>query len=270
MQSTRRFIVFACVVTAIFLGCPSNGDDDLGVDERWWEETEGSVSLLHMQMPGFGNSVGFQAAFADIVVPAADDVYPQTPSEPDQCATAQYTLDDVENMDLGEYVDQSAGSIALSGQGLSVDLEPALEDGQLAYRADFEEGEITYGTDYEVSATGEDFPAFSGVLETTEPIEVVSLDGYDTLDGDVSILWEGTDGAHAYVVLAVVTAEFDARGIVCTVENDGSFTIPGALVAELPQGSPSLMLQQFNYRRQEVEGRSLGFTAGSLLMYLSL
>jgi len=262
-------VLLAVSLASWVLGCPGT-DGDLGVDERWWEETEGGVALLHVQMPGFGSSVAFQARFADIVTPAADDVYPQAPQDPDECATAQYTLEDVQNMDPGEYIEQSAGTITVDGEGLSLDLEPTMEDGQLVYYAELEENEVTYGGVYEVAAKGDEFPAFSGVLETTELIDLVSLDGFDTLDGDVSIQWEGNDGAHAFVTLVSMTEEYDAGGIVCSVENDGDFTIPGELVADLPDGNPSFLLQQYNFRRQEVDGRSLGFMAGSAVMYLGL
>ena len=80
--------------------------------------------------------------------------------------------------------------------------------------------------------------------------------------GAFPLEWIGYDGSEALVMLMAQGEAGDGGTIYCLPDNDGSFTIPGNLVDQLPSGTFSMIVQQYNWDIVDAGGRAVGLLAG--------
>jgi hypothetical protein len=213
--------------------------------------------------------VNFSATFATTVTPATPGWEANVPAGLDDCAITFFTGEELNGGDHGEYLYESAGTLTLAGGGISLDIDPVDQGGVLSYVEGLPTGQFDFGIDYDVIATGGEFPAFSGVLEMTGQLELIEPDPQGMVQipsGDFPVVWAGYDGSDAAVIMTFVDGNQDGAFIMCTVNNDGSFTVPGSLMSQLPTGSGSLMVEQYNWTQSDAGGRTVSLVAGSAVM----
>ncbi len=250
----------------------ADDDDAVGDDDDMWSgETEGTLTLMYSDTGGYGTGAYLSASFADVITPATPGYITEIPAGLDDCAISFFTSEELTGTDPGEYDYQSAGTLAISGGGYSTTIDPVEHEGELTYFAQIPDAEFTFGIDWEVTAPGDDFPGFSATLPMTDRLGLVepSYTGafFELPAGDFPVAWSGHDSSDAAVLLTFVDGNTAGAIIICLVNNDGSFTVPGSLIDQLPaQGSGSLVLEQYNYSSTTVGGRSLSLVAGSAVM----
>ncbi len=292
----RESWILLCTLAWLCAGCPTNpygggdddddddddisgdddtGDDDVGDDDDMFSgaPTDGSLGLMFSETANMAFGV-VSGTFAEIITPATPGYETEIPTGTDSCALTPFTLDELQGGDEGEYVYQSAGTISIEGGGLSLEIEPGDVDGVLSYQQTLLEEQVVFGVDYDVIATGGDFPAFSGVLPMTERLRITSPDigegMFPILEGDLDIEWSGSDGSDAGLFLTLTGEDEVGAVIVCLVNNDGSFAIPGNLIDQLPRGTGTLLVEQYRWTETTVGGRSLALFAGSASMGLGI
>ena len=289
----REAWILLCLLACLAIGCPTNpyggdddddddasgdddtGDDDTGDDDDMFSgaETDGSLGLMFSETGNmtFGLVSG---SFADIVTPATPGYETEIPVGVDACALTPFTMDELQGGDEGEYEYQSAGTISVDGGELSLELEPQDLEGVLSYQQTIPEAQFTFGIDYDVSATGDEFPAFSGILPMTDRLQITSPDVgegmFPILDGDLAVEWSGADGSDAGLFLTMTGENEEGAVIICIVANDGSFAIPAPLIDQLPRGTGTLLVEQYTWTETTVGGRSLALFAGSAAMGLGI
>ena len=286
-----------CLLVSLALGCPfgppvgdddddddsagdddddddATGDDDTGDDDDMFSGgTDGSLGLMftHTANAGFGVVSG---TFANIITPATPGYETEIPVGMDSCALTPFTMDELQGGDPGEYEYQSAGTITVDGGGLSLELEPEDLDGTLTYQQTLIEAQLTFGIDYDVSASGGEFPAFTGVLPMTDRLTITTPDlgggMFPILDGPLDVEWSGADGSDAALFLTLTGEDKIGAVVVCIVTNDGSFSIPANVIDQLPSGTGTLLVEQYNWTETTVQGRSLALFAGSAGMGLGM
>jgi len=290
-----RTIVFASL-SILWLGCPAadhgwtddddddsaSGDDDTGDDDTSdddvgdddtgvepGDETDGSISLTYTSTGGAPTHVSFAAMFMDIITPATAGVPLEIPTAEDQCTIVLYEYADMIGGDPGEYTYQTAGTLHLSGNGLSFDIDPQAAGGTVTYLQDIPFAQFTFGADYDVVVPGDEFPGFSATLQMPALLELTEPAGatFQLLDGEFAVEWSGGDGSGTSLMLTTLTQDFQDGGIIyCLPANDGSFAVPANLVAQLPAGTASLLVQQFNWELIDASGRPVYLLAGTAAM----
>jgi len=280
----RNRLILVSVLGFALVGCPApesggGGDDDdsanPGDDDDFFPddddddmnaETDGTVSLMYSEAGGMDFGVNFAATFNTVVTPATPGYMTNIPVGMDDCAITHFTQDELMGGDPGEYVSESAGTISLSGAGISVDIDPQNQDGVIGYAQQFPTGQFDFGVDYAVSAAGDEFPAFSGTLQMTAQPALVTPEAqgmFQVLGGDFPVEWAGYDGSEAGIFMTFMGQDQNGAVILCIINNDGAFTIPGNLVDQLPSGSGSLMVEQYNWSQTTAGGRTVAIMAGA-------
>ncbi len=248
-------------------GDDDTGDDDVGDDDSFsLEETDGMVSLLYSEVMGVGVGV-FSASFHEILQQPSIGVELNLPNVTDECVATTFNENDVEAVD-GEYLYESAGTLTLTGPGGSWDVQPQVQPGDvIAYQQQFPGGNgLDFDATYDVSAAGDEFPAFeaSGMLRMPPQITLTAPTSPLALGGDLDLAWSGGGGDQLIVVVYAGNEAGDLGYIYCSLENDGQYTIPGAVVDELPlDGTQMLMFEDVNFDPMDVEGRPITFMAGT-------
>ncbi len=173
------------------------------------------------------------------------------PAGIDACALTVWDEEDtVVQGDPGEparYDSVSAGTITLSnGAAWSIDLEPAVGD---AYSFELDgDHPPAYDASYDVVAAGEEFPAFGAAVYVPGALVLESPatdERFELTDGDLVVEWGG--GTQEQLLLEIHNVDPLTTGnaqITCNVANDGAFTVPGAMVAQLPPTPIQLVLHQ--------------------------
>ena len=252
---------------------PGDDDDDDDVigddDDFWGGDTEGTVSLMYANASGMDFGVTFTATFNTIVTPATPGYLTNVPVGMDDCALTHFPQDELLGGDPGEYVSESAGTINLSGGGISLDVEPQSQQGTIGYNETLPTGQFQFSTDYAVTAAGDEFPGFSGTLPMTSMPTLVTPEPegfFQIAGGDFPIEWTGYDGSDAAIIMTFVDEFQDGAVIICIVNNDGSFTVPGNLIDQFPTGSGSLMVEQYTWETISAGGRNVALLAGAGVM----
>lgn len=282
----RTYTTLIAILGFVLVGCPADepgggddddddsanpGDDDdvFGDDDDMAGDTDGTVSLMQTTTGSMDLGVIFSATFATIVTPAEPGYVTNMPAGQDDCAITFFTAEELTGGDHGEYLYESAGTLTLAGGGISLDVVPEDQGGVLTYSDQLPTGQFTFGVDYGVTASGDVFPAFSGVLEMTDQIVLTQPDPQGMVQlgaGDLPVEWSGFDGSEAAIFMTFVDENTDGAVIVCTVQNDGAFTVPGSFMDQLPTGSGSILLEQYNWTQTDAGGRTVSLVAGSVAM----
>lgn len=84
------------------------------------------------------------------------------------------------------------------------------------------------------------------------------------IDGALDLAWTG-GGSMTLAWLMVNNEAGHGGAIWCLMENDGSFTIPAQDIAQLPSGVGPLYVESVEYDEMQVDGRGIGFTAGTMV-----
>jgi hypothetical protein len=167
-----------------------------------------------------------------------------SPQGPDDCSVNVWDEADLETTGgtPGVSEERDAGVITLSSPSWSVDIEPWPTTTQHSqYYFELEPALATqFDTYYDIDVEGDEFPAFQTsadllVHDALHLVDPAAVDGF-TLDGaDLDITWTGGSADTIWIELHHgSTLEFDNASINCVALNDGSFTIPGDMIAQLP------------------------------------
>jgi hypothetical protein len=243
-------------------GSPSSDDDDgepggpgpgpggffqIG----YWDEVPDAGESLG------GGGAGFNAGFSDEItrgIPSTGGVEFNSPSGVDDCAVTVWDAEDeeTEGGSPGESQPLHAGVITVSSPSWEASIEVDWENGEFQYNLEFDPSwEIHFESFYEVRATGGTFPAFESVEELLlpDPLHLLYPDpdaGYDVTDESLTIEWVGGTAEELHLEFHNGGGrEFNNVAITCRPLNDGSFTIPGEMIALFGnEDSVQLLLSQ--------------------------
>lgn len=270
---------------AFLVGCPSTqpgftsgpGDDDDATDAEGPEvlETAGSVGVFYWQKPDAQGDLQagaqFSASFWNVLQygePGEGGVDIAVPDAVDTCALTTWTLGDEATTGGVDGIQQDllAGALTLSSPDWSVELPPNANDGPTTYYFELNpDHTIHHLAPYGVAAPGGQFPAFDVPDALELPAALVldqpTTDTYFALDGGAwELLWSGGSEERLWVELANESPGDAAQvQINCDVLNDGAFTIPADLMAQVPEGPElRLTLDQPVSGTFEVEGLVVG------------
>jgi len=241
-------------------------DDDASGDDDTFppaEDTHGGISLAW-----FAGDYGFEyeamtagAVFYDLVdydpeAGAPDELDPYEGL--DDCALWRFTDPGTGG---GTTVYRSAGTVRIETIDWVVELDPQHSGSVISYSSDLSGAGLDppWGDPVLFEAEGDDVPGFS--LDPPgsfpEPIEVTQPDlSYEAplVRDDVRFRWSGSSGQP----LTLGVGASNGAGTVswslwCRVEDDGDFTVPGELMAELPAGgSASVYVQRGAFEYVEI------------------
>lgn len=228
-------------------GTPDNGDDGepggpgagpgghLGIG--YWAEVPDSGEYAT------GGGAGFGAQFTNEVtkgIAGTSGIEWNSPGDPDSCAVTVWNEADnwTEGGVPGESEPLHAGALTLTGPSWSIEMEPAWEGGEFQYTAELNpDFELHFDTYYGLSASGGTFPAFesSEALLVPDPVFLLDPhpdDGFDVTHEDFTIEWTGGDAEELHLEFHNGGGrEYNNVQIQCRPLNDGSFTIPGNMIA---------------------------------------
>jgi len=247
-----------------------SADDDSADDDTFDpDETGGHVTLnIGRSVSGgmFTQSSNFSASFSDCVEPGSGGVeFVDYPENPDECGLFVYSYSDMAGYVPGEYVYLSAGPITVAGPNVieTFVMDPSLH----MYHGSFpDEMPLAFGDTYTVQAAGDGVPSFTALMTMPLDLTLLTPSLYDTavFEGDVHVQWTGGDVDPLTMGLSVTSNDlFDpvTGWIACYAANDGDFTIPAALVDQLPPGQGSLFVTAAVTDYQQVDGRWIAFNA---------
>ncbi len=244
----------AAVALLLVAGCPEDGDDDTDGDDDASDDddadgvpdvVDGTLTLFSNTGPDYVGGVEatstFYATFIDTTgpLPAAPEEI-EVPGEIDTCTLSTYAWS---APDYTGVLFQGAGTITLERDGVVAEFEPQLSADQptVYYSQVLPSGLLLWDTTYGLSATGGEVPAFSlpDAFLTTADLVLEEPPVEETLvlgDEDLVVRWSG--GGHESVWLTVSSGDTDdLASILCEVEDDGEFVVPGSLMEQLPAGS---------------------------------
>ena len=273
----------------ILVGCPSDdddddvsgdddtgdddtGDDDTGDDDTAPDHYDGYVAITYHQDPDEALGSGFNAWFKDVIVPGTGELdnY-ELPDGIDECTVTVFNMQDL-IIDPGEFVYQSAGTLTLSGPGVSFTLEPKGDPDSNIYYSQLMDvdDELIFEADYDVAATGAEFPGFDlpGVLRMPGRIQLTSPSIQEVVhvDGGLELSWTGGDSTPLRLFLTTVDpVTYDTAMVLCEVADDGSFTVPANVTEQMPVGEGYFLFTQFRESYVEVDGRWILFKGGSII-----
>ena len=220
----------------------ASGDDDSPAAEARF----GSVYVGHSLGHAFGSDWDSYATGAFFYDPASvTEVSGETVVDPlDGTGDCGLIVRDfsVPSGDPWDYL--SAGTLHVQGGDIDEELEPITAYGQVYYNLDL--GGLGYapswGEPFSFAAQGADLPAFDQADAVTfpgGPLEITSpaLVGEVVIPhGDLAFAWTPGDAEtlQLYVQGGLEDPQFGWR-IECIAQDDGAFTVPAALVTQLPR-----------------------------------
>jgi hypothetical protein len=241
-------------------------------------ETAGSVGIFAWREPdpagGVAAGAQFSASFWSVVDPGdpgEGGVTIAPPSDVDACALTLWTAEDAEVVGATPAVRQEllAGAITLSGPSWSAEVLPNANDGATTYYFELDPDHvIDFDSTYSVAAPGGTFPGFDVPDAIALPADLWLLapasDAWFALDGgDWALAWQGGSEEELWIELANEAPHpTDNVQITCRAANDGAFTIPAALMAQVPEGVElRLTLDQPVSSSFQVNGLTVGVGA---------
>ncbi len=242
------------------------GDDDAGDDDSAPDAVDGYVSISFYESPdGMGGTLTgatLSGSFYDVISEASGGVSYGMPAAVDDCALTLYDYDDLTGGQAAVYDYLDAGVLTVSGPGGPFTPPFAdLGNGYWAYQMSLQPGsQLQFGATYGVAASGDEFPAFDapGSLEMPAAIQLLSPSQTGpafSLGGPLDVAWSGGDPGTVMIYVSVASPQLDYGYIACEASNDGAFTVPAALIQQLPDGSATLSLMQSNWTQVAAGGR---------------
>ena len=297
-MSIARLVVWTwigCLCAAV-AGCPGNEDDDdatsLPDDDATADDDDSGVAdddttgdddafvpdlvegEVLVELNEFNNGGGgtvsngrLYAAFYDVITPASGGPVYVFPEGTDECAVTRYTQEDINDIDPGETVYQSAGLLTLAGSGGTWEVDPIAAGTVVFYQTTLTPGtQLVYDSNYSIRTDGDDYPSFfqqdalyvPPELHLTLPTPSQNI----VLSGDYLVQWTG-GGTRPVWLIAAINSVQDFGMVHCKVANDGEFTIPGKYLLQLPEGGAgTLTLAQHDDTYVDVEGMWIKLSGG--------
>jgi hypothetical protein len=270
MVRFRAFAHLPAAAAAALLACAggdgrsdrrpaTDGDADADADsDTDREPDDGDASVVHLTAEE-GPSAWFLGRFRLETRAPVPGVTFDLPDGPDDCRLTTYTLDELGGGVAGAYTSQRVGPLTVRGPGVEQTLEPGTDD---VYELALDPLTFPFGSTWDLEAPGDTWPALSlaGAIEVGPAWTLSAPAPGFTLAGPLSLAWSGGDEAPLRVRLETSGAG-DARcTLICDLDNDGAFTIDGALIDGLPPGRASLHVEQAHGGYHEVDGRTLRVT----------
>ena len=258
-------------------GGPGGDDDDAAEEDV---PAGGSVNILYWgRVPETGawpdgGGATFNARFWEEIspgVPGEGGIEWNSPEGVDDCAATVWdAADDVTIGGEDAVVEaRSAGTMTVSSPSWELELEPEWENGDFQYNLEMNpDFSIDFEQYYEIEASGGSFPGFFAQEHLLVPDPIILLnpspdDLYDLTGAEpLELEWLGGDPTQD-IMLEFHNNPGDEEynvSIVCTVANDGSFTIPGELVDLFGNEDPIIVgLTQSNSARIVAGGFAVDF-----------
>ncbi|MDP7110377.1 MAG: hypothetical protein QGH45_00365, partial [Myxococcota bacterium] len=203
----------------------------------------------------------------EIVEEGVSGVEYEFPDVIDDCVLTLYDDDEAHSGSAAVWNHQSAGSLSIVGGELDLTVTPTVGGDTIVYQQQIGPADLAVATTYDVSAAGDDFPAFDAPagIDMPEPIHLTApaLELPFEADGDLEVTWSGGDIGSLLVYISSTDSSVDPSQhgfLICEVTGDGHFTMPGDLIDQLPSGYASLVLTQSRTTYPEVEGRWIALT----------
>jgi hypothetical protein len=250
------------------------GDDDNSDDDTYVpEETDGQISLTYTEAPsgggGVSRSASFYAQFPTLITPASGDLV-ALPTSIDSCAVSVYSEADISGITPATFSYESAGTMTLSVPWGDLPNDPMVNGSELYYQLLLNADDLEFGAFYGVSTTGDAFPAFDAPYRLEMP-DAVTLTWPQVgspfhLQGPLDVQWSGGSDVPVWLFLSSVFIptwpweEAEYGFLACKAANDGSFSIGGADLNQLPEGAATFMLVHSSTHYKEVDGRWIAFT----------
>ena len=160
---------------------------------------------------------------------------------------------------------RSAGSdVTLTGASTFDMPMTTTATGYVYYPATIPAADIAGGSAWSLSWPGADVAAESFASAITMPaaLSITSPDVTQVVTvgaGDLPVSWTGSGSGPAELILTVEASASDWGSILCEPADDGSFTIPGSLIAQLPSGTGTLgMIRMTSSMHALGDGSTLG------------
>ena len=233
------------------------GDDD---DATIPESTDGNIALTLYRMPdgvgGVNEGGSFSAMFfEELAAPTGGVVY-DMPAGPEDCAVTTYTYSDLVGGTPGQYDYLSAGPLTVQGPGGSFTVQPSFGGGVVSYSELLQLGsDLVPGATYEIDAAGADLSPFHATIEMPADLTVTSppIAQSFSAPGALDIQWSGGENASVWISVSVVAGQ-NYGYVYCEANNDGSFSVPSTVMAQLPSGDATLTVTQPLWDYVEVDG----------------
>jgi hypothetical protein len=215
-------------------------------------------------MGGSNEGASLSASFYDLVSEPVGTLEYAWPTAVEQCEITLYDYDDLTGGTAGVYDYLSAGELTVEGGNHTFPLSfTNLGGGYWGYQTTLAPGsEMQFGQSYDVTAGGDEFPGFiaPGALSVPAPLQLISpsIAGSFHVSGDLPVTWSGGDPGTLFVYVSLSSVSMEYAYIACEVANDGSFTVPAALLNQAPDGSGTVTLSQSNWTYVETGGRTVG------------
>jgi hypothetical protein len=236
-------------------------DDDAATDDDDDEPQlgpGGSIGIWYWELPPPDPADGVMIG-AGFVGNFWEDLVPGVPGKPvngpydwegpdglDDCALNVYDEADMEYTEgtPGVSEERDAGVITLESPNWSVDIEPwatTTQGSQYYFELD-PYYEVHFDTFYDITVEGATFPAFDSFAELLVPDAIhlvypVQAEQFELGAADFDIEWEGGSLDQIWIELHHGSMlEFGNASITCVADNDGAFSIPAAMIAQLPAG----------------------------------
>jgi|GEM_PF-3116608 len=196
------------------------------------------------------------------------------PTGPDTCALTMWDAADlvVTGGVPGYTEDLEAGDITLTSPTWSEVIVPGSGNTALQYVLELNPDlEVHFGVPYVISSAGGTFPAFGFTQEFVMPTAIHLLGPapavfFEAGPDDLELQWEGGEPDNLIHVELLTNTELttDNALIQCQMVNDGEFSIPGALLAQLPAGQQvNLLLSQNVEVWEDVDGYPVKLTTST-------
>jgi hypothetical protein len=174
------------------------------------------------------------------------------------CASLTYTSEP--SGDGWQRTIQSAGPVTFRGPSSLPALDPQPQLGNGYYGA-LDAASFAFASTWDVSALGSAFPAFDLLGDIEVPGDVIlQFPGADfVLESPFDLRWSGGDPDVSVTIRITATDIVGvANGrIVCEVPNDGAFSVPAPLIAQMPPGVATAQVEHLRRTVSEVDGRAV-------------
>lgn len=243
-------------------------------------QTLGRVGIWSWELPNPDGSMRATAHFSahfwqvfDYGEPTQGGVSVASPDGPERCAATTWTAEEAQTTGgvPAQTADLSAGALRLGGPSWELTAQPILDGERVGYGVELNpDHPIDPDAPYALEADGATFPAFvnEALLRVPEPLHLLepTTEGRFELGvDDLRLSWEGGSDPEIWIELHTEHALAEGNNqVTCRADNDGDFTIDGALLTGFPPGAAvRLVIGQPRSGWFEVDGRRVDTGSGA-------